>query len=66
MAKTEREALEREYQESTGHEPEEKFPLDHPDRWQWDYEGTKPERDGLLDRLEDDRGEQPTQDEALF
>lgn len=28
------------------------LPDDHPDRWQWDYRGTKAEREELLDRLD--------------
>lgn len=28
------------------------LPEEHPDRWQWEYRGTKGERDELLDRLE--------------
>jgi hypothetical protein len=45
------------YQSDVGREPSE-LPEDHPDRWQWDYRGTKDEREGLLERLT----EQPTVD----
>lgn len=31
--------------------PVRNLPEDHPDRWQWDYRGSKDERDDLLSRL---------------
>ena len=40
-----------EYRDNVGHEP----PVDDtPDAWQWSYEGTRAEREGLLERLSDD------------
>lgn len=54
--------LEDKYRDEIGHEPPE--PPDEY-RWQWEYRGTKDERESLLDRLSDDeRGPQPTQDES--
>lgn len=57
--------LEREYVEQVGHEP----PVDDSDdAWQWEYRGTKGERETLVERLdlpsEDDGG--PLQEEQLF
>lgn len=37
--------------------PPANLPDDHPDRWQWDYRGTKAEREALVERL--DLGEAP-------
>lgn len=54
-----------EYKLNTGHEPQERFPKDHPDRWQWDYSGKPAERDQLLEKL-GVYEEQPEQEESLF
>jgi len=40
----------REYEENVGKAPE-ALPDDHPDRWQWDYRGTKNEREALAEKL---------------
>lgn len=44
------------------------LPDDHPDKWQWDYRGTKAERETLLERLgiTPDDDEPPTQEETLW
>ena len=39
------------YREATGRKPTERYPKDHPDRWQWDYAGKPAEREELLERL---------------
>ena len=56
------------YQEEMGRDPPN--PGDHPLAHQWDYRGSKEERDRLRAELTngmlDERGEQPTQDEQLF
>lgn len=39
------------YREVVGKDPD-ALPDDHPYRWQWDYRGTKGEREELLERLE--------------
>lgn len=58
--------LEKEYAEAVGHEAR-NLPDDHPDKWQWDYVGTKAEREFLLERLElVDPEAEPTQEETLF
>jgi hypothetical protein len=44
------ESLEQAYERNVGHPPR-NLPDDHPDRWQWEYRGTKAEREGLLERL---------------
>lgn len=58
--------LEERYRENVGHEP----PVDDSENaWQWEYRGTKAEREALLGRLglDDDQGEeQIRQDESLF
>lgn len=57
---------EKEYVESVGHEPR-NLPVGHPDRWQWEYGGTRAERELLLERLELANPEaEPTQEETLF
>jgi hypothetical protein len=55
------------YVESVGRPPA-NLPDDHPDRWQWEYSGTKAERDALLETLggEPEADEQITQEETLF
>lgn len=55
------------YVENVGHEPH-NLPDDHPDKWQWEYLGTKAERDVLLERLglEPEEEELLSQDESLF
>jgi hypothetical protein len=63
---TERKREERErYRELMGHdgpEPPDEY------RWQWEYQGTREEREGLLERLaaDDPPAEQIHQDESLF
>lgn len=44
------------------------LPDDHPDRWQWEYRGTRDERSTLLGRLAGVTDDQdgPPQDEELF
>lgn len=46
------------------------LPDDHPDRWQWEYTGTKAEREAMIDRLglrpEEDDDDPPTQEETLW
>lgn len=55
------------YREAMGREPPGPIDPEDPLAWQWKYRGTKEERERLGDELvEDDRGEQPEQDEALF
>lgn len=39
------------YREEVG-EPR-NLPDDHPDRWQWEYQGTRAEKEDLLERLRD-------------
>ena len=41
---------EREYEKEMGR-PAARLPDDHPDAWQWDYRGTKAEREEMIDRL---------------
>lgn len=59
--------LEREYEDNVG-KPPANLPDDHPDKWQWEYRGTKAERELLLERLgvETQAEEQIHQDESLF
>lgn len=38
------------YKASVGKEPA-RLPDDHPDAWQWDYRGTKKEREELAERF---------------
>jgi hypothetical protein len=38
------------YREIVGRDPAE-LPPDHPDRWQWEYRGSRDERAALLERL---------------
>lgn len=43
------------------------LPDDHPDRWQWEYRGTRDERETLLERLAGaDDQDGPPQGEELF
>lgn len=59
------------YEENVGHPPQ-NLPKDHPDKWQWEYRGSKADKEGLLARLrgndpvniEEDDG--PPQDETLW
>lgn len=56
--------LELNYIRAVGHPPR-NLPPEHPDRWQWEYGGTKVEREGLLERL--GQAELPPADQpALF
>ena len=55
------------YREATGREPVERYPKDHPDRWQWDYAGRPAERDELLERLGlEEKPEVADDQESLF
>lgn len=55
-----------EYRDNVGREPR-NLPDDHPDKWQWEYTGTKEERDALLERLSLQIEDEPaTQEETLF
>lgn len=45
-----RERLVERYRETVGKEPG-RLPDDHPDAWQWDYRGTKAEREELAERF---------------
>lgn len=38
------------YRQVTGREPA-RLPEDHPDAWQWEYAGSKADREELLERL---------------
>jgi hypothetical protein len=38
------------YEAAVGREPA-RLPEDHPDAWQWEYRGSRQERDELLERL---------------
>lgn len=66
-------AIENDYRDNVGRDPR-NLPDDHPDRWQWEYRGTREEREQLLDRLAgndvaiDDEydDEPPSQEESLF
>ena len=40
------------YEEVVGRPPPPRLPDDHPFAWQWEYRGTKEEREGLLDLLD--------------
>lgn len=44
------EKLAAEYEQEVGHPPR-NLPDDHPDKWQWEYTGTKAEREELRERL---------------
>lgn len=50
------------YEEELGRPPR-NLPDDHPDRWQWEYRGSKEEREELLDRLSP---ELPVEQDSLF
>lgn len=54
------ERQERDYVRNVGREPR-NLPEDHPDRWQWEYRGTKEERARLRETLglDDDTDEDP-------
>lgn len=55
------------YRENVGRDPVERFPADHPERWQWDYRGSKAERAELAERLEVPGEDAPaSQEESLF
>jgi hypothetical protein len=51
------------YEENVGRPPQ-NLPDDHPDRWQWEYAGSKEERDELLKRLMP--APLPAEQESLF
>ena len=59
---TAKKSAEQMYEENVGHPPR-NLPEDHPDRWQWEYQGSKDERAELLERL---GAEQPVEQESLF
>jgi hypothetical protein len=40
------------YEEVVGRPPPPRLPDDHPYAWQWEYRGTKDEREELLERLD--------------
>lgn len=67
MTKKDDKKIEGEYRENLGRDPR-NLSDDHPDRWQWEYRGTKAERDELAERLglRVEADEPPSQDEALF
>lgn len=59
---------EKAYEENVGRPPR-NLPEDHPDRWQWEYRGTRAERESLLGRLlgeEIEEDEPPSQEETLW
>lgn len=59
------ENIEREYQTNVG-KPAENLPDDHPDRWQWEYQGSPDERKGLLEKLSEEPVEPPLEQDTLF
>lgn len=58
------------YRETMEREPPPPVDPAEPLAWQWDYRGTKEEREklraDLLNDIPEDRGPQPEQEEALF
>jgi hypothetical protein len=55
--------LEAEYEKAMGRRPT-RLPDDHPDAWQWDYRGTKEERDQLLELLSQGAPEEPAAEQT--